>query len=130
MIKKYMNQLYKELMWYKKKIDSGKLQYFGKKDIGDANCFTVILKDGSYFHINIGTNNIPDVPKKNIAYIFKELHRRDERLNKWYLDSVDSDRGYFCYSDTDIYGQSDYLVDKKKKYRIDYGKEFDTEHWD
>jgi hypothetical protein len=125
-----MNQLYKEIMWYKKKIDNGKLQYFGKKDIGDTNCFTVILKDGSYFYINIGTDKIPYVQKRQVAYIFKELHRRDDRLNKWYLDSIDSDRGYYCYKKEDIYGQSNYVTEKMKYYKVDYNKEYDTGCWD
>lgn len=130
MIKKYMNQLYKEIMWYKKKIDNGKLRYFGKKNIGDANWFTVILKDGSYFNINIGTNIIPDISKKDIVYIFKALHRRNNHLNKWYKDSFDSDRGYYCYKEEDRYGQSNYILKKYEQYKLDYNKEFDTGCWD
>lgn len=130
MLKKYMNQLYNEVMWYKKKIDSGKLKYFGKKNIGDANCFTVLLKDGSYFYVNIGTTNIPDVKKRDIAYIFKELHRYDGKIHKWYMDSVDSDRGYYCYSEENRYGQSNYEQEKIKKYKIDYNCEINTGCWD
>lgn len=129
MIKKYMNQLYKELMWYKKKIDTGKLTYFGKKNIGDANCFTVILKDGSYFYVNIGTKYIPDVKKKDISFIFKELHRYDNRLRVWYMDSVDSDRGYYCYSTEDKYVQSNYESNKMKQYEA-FEQEIDTGYWD
>ena len=70
MIKKYMNQLYNEVMWYKKKIDSGKLKYFGKRDIGDDNCFIVILKDGSYFYVTIGTNNIKYTVKCQDAFSY------------------------------------------------------------
>lgn len=130
MIKKYKDQLYNELMWYKKKIESSKLKYFGKKDIGDANCFTVILKDGSYFYVNIGTNYIPDIKKKDIAFIFKELHRFDNKLRVWYLDSVDSDRGYYCYAKNDRYGQSNYELNKMKQYKTDIDKEINTGCWD
>ena len=130
MIKKYMNQLYKELMWYKKKIDTGKLTYFGKKNIGEANSFTVFLKDGPYFYVNIGTKYIPNVKKKDITFIFKELHRYDNKLCKWYKDSVDSDRGYYCYDKEDRYGQSDYETEKMEKYKTDYNKLIDTGDWD
>ena len=130
MIKKYMNQLYKEVMWYKKKIDSGKLKYFGKHNIGDANGFIVILKDGSYFYVTIGATNIPNMKKKNIAYIFKELHRYDDKIGKWYKDSVDSDRGYYCYRDNERYGQRDYIYEKIKKYNTDRSLEIDTGCWD
>lgn len=129
MIKKYMNQLYKELMWYKKKIDTGKLTYFGKKNIGDANCFTVILKDGSYFYVTIGTKYIPNVKKKDISFIFKELHRYDNRLRVWYMDSMDSDRGYYCFSGEDRYAQSKYESDKMNQYKA-CGQEIDTGYWD
>lgn len=129
MIKKYMNQLYKELMWYKKKIDTGKLTYFGKKNIGDANCFTVILKDGSYFYVTIGTKYIPNVKKNDISFIFKELHRYDNRLRVWYMDSVDSDRGYYCYIGEDKYAQSNYESNKMKQYKA-FGQEIDTGYWD
>lgn len=129
MIKKYMNKLYKELMWYKKKIDTGKLTYFGKKNIGDANCFTVILKDGSYFYVTIGTKYIPNVKKNDISFIFKELHRYDNRLRVWYMDSVDSDRGYYCYRGEDKYAQSNYESNKMKQYKA-FGQEIDTSYWD
>ena len=124
-----MNKLYKELMWYKKKIDTGKLTYFGKKNIGDANCFTVILKDGSYFYVTIGTKYIPNVKKNDISFIFKELHRYDNRLRVWYMDSVDSDRGYYCYRGEDKYAQSNYESNKMKQYKA-FGQEIDTSYWD
>lgn len=130
MVKKYMNQLYKEIMWYKKKIDHGNLKYFAQKDIGDANCFIVILKDGSYFYINIGANNIPKINKRDIAFIHKTLNRYDRKMHRQYQDSFDSDNGYRCYDDSDRYGMSRYLSEKYKKYNIDYDKEIDTGCWD
>lgn len=130
MIKKYRDQLYKELMWYKKKIESGKLKYFGKKDIGDANSFEVIMKDGSYFYVSKGTDKIPNIRKKDIAFIHKDMHRYDNRLRKWYRDSMDSDRGYYCYDKEDRYGMSNYLVTKHKKYKMVYYLTIDTGCWD
>ena len=121
MIKKYMNQLYKELIWYKKKIDSGKLQYFGKRDIGNANCFEVLLKDGSYLYINIGTNNIPNIRKKDIAYINK-------RIDIHYF--CDSDNGFTRFTDTDRYCYCREIERARRRYKTDWEKEIDTGSWD
>lgn len=129
MIKKYMTQLYKEIMWYKKKIDTGKIRYFCDKNEGNADEYIVYLKDGSYFYIAIGSKYIPNIPKKKIAYIYKRICRQFEKGSEHISYFVDSDKGFFSYKGT-IWCDTDYIVTKEEKYRIDHTKEIDTGYWD
>lgn len=132
MIKKYMNQLYDEVVRVKRKIDGGKLSYFGDRDFGDAHRYTVVLKDGSYFYITLGTRYIPNIKKKDIAFILKEQEVTSLMPNwgKWF-DSVDTDRGRTRYEWSTGGTKLQEFEDLKfKKYHVDVYKEFDTGAWD
>lgn len=132
MIKKYMNQLYKEIEQIRRKIDGGHLKYFGCKDFGNALCYTVVLKNGSYFYITLGTKYIPNIKKKDIAFILKEQEVNSLMPNwgKWF-DSVDTDRGRtrhkWSNGNTEL---QDFEKLMFKKYRVNVYKEVDTGSWD
>ena len=131
MIKKYMTQLYKEIMWYKKLLETEKLKYYGDRITpGNATNYTVLLKDGSYFYINIGTNRIPDIKKKDIAFIHKHIWDTSFEYAWQFHYTLDSDRGYYRYPKEDRYGESDYIICKEKKYKTDNYKNIDTGEWD
>ena len=132
MIKKYMNQLYKEVIQIQRKIDGGHLVCFGHHKFGDAQDYYVILKDGSYFYINIGSKYIPKIRKKDVAFIGKQItcDSLDERWGK-YVDYVDSDRGRTRYAWLEsVRGISSYKETVHKKYNEDPFKEIDTGYWD
>ena len=73
MIKKYMNQLYKEFVQIRRKIDGGHMKYFGQKDYLNAFEYLIILKNGSYFRITLGTRFIPNIKKKDIAFAHQSV---------------------------------------------------------
>lgn len=130
MIKKYMNQLYKEIEQIRKKIDSGKLKYFCQKNYTDGDKYTVFLKDRSYFIIDLGTNHIPKLKKKDIAYIQKKIKRNFSGNGSEFYDRdfIDSDIGFFRVNDwKEIYDIAD---TKRIKYHIDVNNQIDTGEWD
>lgn len=130
MIKKYMNQLYKEIEQIRRKIDSGKLKYFCQKDYTDGDKYTIFLRDGSYFNIDLGSNNIPKLRKRDIVYIQKKIRRKFSGKEREFCerDYFDSDTGFFRIGDTlEIY---DITNEKRTRYNIDYSKQIDTGEWD
>ena len=127
MIKKYMNQLYNEVEQIRRKLVSGKMRYFGDKDFGDANNYTVFLKNGCYFHINMGTNDIPKLRKKDIAYIVKLCNFTDSNKCLYYIDT---DCGRYKYTKEQRYASCNYLTNRKEKYNIDWMNLIDTGDWD
>ena len=132
MIKRYMNELYKEIIRVKRKIDGGHLQYFGHRDFGNAMEYYVVLKDGSYFFISIGSKYIPNIRKKDIAFIGKQVdcNSLDERWGKW-VDYVDSDRGRVRYVwNTAIRDLGIYQTNVAIKYKQNPYKEIETGYWD
>ena len=128
MIKKYMNQLYKEVEQLRRKLISGKMKYFAhKKEFANANNYVVLLKNGSYFYINIGTNNIPKLHKKDIAYIYKEFNIDFNSGRIHIRECLDSDSGRIVFdSNIDRYARPNYVSSKYKKYNIDLNSEIDT----
>lgn len=132
MIKKYMNQLYKEIEQIRRKIDSGHLRYFGYREFLNANNYTVILKDGSYFYINIGTKYVPKLRKKDIAFISKQcsVSSLDTNWGKW-VEYIDSDRGRTRYNwGTGYYEYDGFEKTMFEKYKVDLYREVDTGAWD
>lgn len=133
MINKYMKQLYKEVEQIRRKLISGKMKYFGKKDdFAKAFRYTVLLKDGSYFYIDLGTNNIPKIKKKSVAYIIKQISycSLDKEYNLGYEDFIDTDSGFVRFTKDTKEKSSDYKLTKFKKYKCDYNKNIYTGEWD
>jgi hypothetical protein len=130
MIKKYMNQLYKEIEQIRRKIDSGKLRYFGDKDYGNAMKYAVLMKDSSYFYVCFGTRKIPKVNKRDIVFIEKMIDYRlsGSNIEQSNCEYLDSDRGFYRYNDYRDY--KNYLYDKMIKYRVDFDKEIFTDYFD
>lgn len=132
MIKKYMNQLYKEIEQIRRKIDGGHLKYFGHREFLNANSYVVILKNGSYFYINIGTKYIPKLKKKDIAFISKQysVSSIDPNWGRW-MEYTDSNRGCTRYDWTTGHHEYDrFEHDMFEKYKVDLYKEIDTGAWD
>ena len=132
MIKKYMNQLYKEFVQIRRKIDGGHMKYFGQKDYLNAFEYLIILKNGSYFRITLGTRFIPNIKKKDIAFIGKQMLCTSISKN-WnnYIEYFDSDRGrtrYEWYKHNQNISKFEYATGNK--YRIDIHSELDTGAWD
>ena len=134
MVKKYMNQLYKEVEQIRRKLISGKMKYFGNKTKEFANAFryTIFLKDGSYFYIDLGTNNIPKIRKKSVAYILKQISycSLDKEYYLGYEDYIDTDNGFIRFTKDMKCCGYDYELDKFKKYKCDYNKNIYTGEWD
>lgn len=132
MIKKYMNQLYNEIEQIRRRLISGKMRYFGDRDFGNASKYTVYLKDGSFFVINIGAYNIPKLRKKDIAFINKLINYDSNDTNWKYncRDCVNSDVGFIRYDDNAPINNCRYEVEKAEKYKIDFDKEIDVGSWD
>lgn len=129
MTKKYLNELYKEIIQIKRKIKNKSLKYFGSREYGNAFYYHVILKDGSHFYVTLGTNTIPDIRKKDIAYIGKQVDC-DSTCTSWkkWVDFIDTDRGR---TRTGWYDSYDYLSKyEESKYYIDTTKEFYTGYFD
>ena len=115
MIKKNMNILYKEITSIKRKLVRN-LKFFGAGNYrNDVDRYTVFLKNGSYFDIFLGTNNIPDFRKKDVAYICKYSGRR----------VFDTDKGSFTVSEL-----VPTKISKFEKYGIDVNNRIDTGEWD
>lgn len=132
MIKKYMKTLYKEVIQIKRKIDGGHLPYFGCRDYLSAFDYFVILKNGSYFWITLGTKYIPKFKKKDVAFIGKmtSCTSLSENWNKW-IDYIDSDRGRTRYAwDNHFQVISEFETNTGIKYKIDVLSELDTGAWD
>ena len=130
MIKKYMNQLYKEIEQIRRKIDGGKFRYFGQKDYMDASTYHVFLRDGKWFKIGLGTTIIPRCKKKDIVFIEKHICRDSNDTNwKYTRDYVDSDRGFVRYSG-DVTENMYYFLDRLDKYKINLTDEIETCYWD
>lgn len=132
MIKKQFNQLYAEVTQIRRKLDNGKLKYFGKKDFGNAESYTVMLKDGSYFFVSLGSTTIPEFRKKDVAFIGK-MHICDSTMPNWgsFVDYTDSDRGTTRYSwDTAHIEIRDFENTRFRKYRISIYSEKYTGAWD
>lgn len=129
MIKKYMNQLYTEIEQIRRKIDSGKLKYFGAKDYMDASTYYVFLKNGCWFKITLGTMSIPNFKKKDVVFIQKHICRNSTDTNwKYSHDYVDSDRGFVRY-DVNGIDNVDYIMNRMEKYKINLLNEIDTGEW-
>ena len=129
MIKKYMNQLYTEIEQIRRKIDSGKLKYFGAKDYMDASTYYVFLKNGYWFKIELGTMSIPTFKKKDVVFIQKHLWRDSTDTNWNYSnDYMDSDRGFVRYYCNGI-SNTVYMMNMMEKYKINLMKEIDTGYW-
>lgn len=129
MIKKYMNQLYNEVEQIRRKIDSGKLKYFGSKDYMDASTYYVFLKNGCWFKIELGTMFIPTFKKKDVVFIQKHICRNSTDTNwKYDRDYVDSDRGFVRYNGNGI-DNVDYIMNMMEKYKINLVNELDTGEW-
>ena len=132
MIKKYMKELYKEVEQIRRKLNGGHMKYFGCKDFGKALCYTVILKNGSYFYITLGTKYIPNIKKKDMVFIGVQIcsDSLSQSCEKW-IDYVDSDRGrtrykwFNCYEAITEFERSVF-----KKYNVDHNNEIDTGAWD
>lgn len=130
MINKYMKQLYKEVEQVRRKLLSGKMKYF--ESFGKAMSYTVVLKDGSFFEIALGTNTVPKVRKKSIAYINKKLmyDSLDMEYKLGYRDIIDTDNGLVRFTKTDTYAMSDYVIDRLNKHKYDVFRNIDTGAWD
>ena len=130
MIKKYMNQLYKEIEQIRRKIDGGKFRYFGQKDYMDASTYYVFLRNGQWFKIELGTTIIPKTKKKDVVFIQKHICRDSNDKNwKYTRDYVDSDRGFVRYSGA-VTENIDYFLDRANKYKINLVDEIETCYWD
>ena len=130
MIKKYMNQLYKEIEQIRRKIDGGKFRYFGQKDYMDASAYYVFLRNGKWFKIELGTTIIPKTKKKDVVFIQKHICRDSNDKNwKYTRDFVDSDRGFVRYSGK-IIENAGYFLDRANKYKINLADEIETCYWD
>ena len=130
MIKKEFNKLYKEIEQIRRKIDSGKLNYFGAKDYMDASTYYVFLKNGKFFRITLGTRIIPACKKKDIVFIQKHICRNSTDTNwKYNRDYVDSDRGFVRYSGK-LTENSDYILERSVRYGINLADEIETGYWD
>lgn len=130
MIKKYMNQLYKEIEQIRRKIDGGKFRYFGQKDYMDASNYYVFLRNGKWFKIELGTTIIPKTKKKDVVFIQKHICRDSNDKNwKYTRDYVDSDRGFVRYSGG-VTENTDYFLDRANKYKINLVDEIETCYWD
>ena len=128
-----MNQLYNEIIQIKRRLMTGKMKYFGEKYFGDASCYTVMLKNGSYFHIDLGTDYIPKFSKKDVLFIFKEFSRRSntDSFKYGWRDFQDSDRGrtraYINKSSEHTYNNERmYVSSVMKKNNISYNNEIFT----
>ena len=134
MINKYMKQLYKEVEQIRRKLISGKMKYFGKnkKDFANAFRYVVLLKDGSYFYIDLGTKNIPKIKKKSVAYISKQISycSLDREYVLGYKDFIDTDNGFVRFTKEMEHNGSDYETEKFKQYKCDYNKNIYTGEWD
>ena len=130
MINKYMKQLYKEVEQVRRKLLSGKMKYF--ESFGKAMSYTVVLKDGSFFEIALGTKTVPKVRKKSIAYINKKLmyDSLDREYKLGYRGIIDTDNGLVRFTKTDTYAMSDYVIDRLNKHRYDVFRNIDTGSWD
>lgn len=129
MVKKYMNQLYNEVEQIRRKIDSGKLKYFGEKEYMDASTYYVFLKNGCWFKITLGTMSIPAFKKKDVVFIQKHICRNSTDTNwKYSHDYVDSDRGFVRYNGNGIHNV-DYIMNRMEKYKINLLNEIDTGEW-
>jgi hypothetical protein len=126
-----MNQLYKEIEQIRRKLVSNKWKYFGDKEFGNADNYTIILKNGNYYTIGLGTNNIPKVKKKDILYIRKKImyNSNDKNFRYGVHDFIDTNIGFIRYSETDIYKPYNYLSYVFEKYHIDYDNCIDTGTW-
>ena len=132
MIKKHMKELYKEIEQIRRKLDGGHMKYFGCRDFGNALCYTVVLKNGSYFYITLGTKYIPNIKKKDIAFIGKQTcaDSLSQSWEKW-IDYFDSNRGrtrydwFNCYEPINKFETSVF-----KQYNVNHNNEIDTGAWD
>ena len=132
MIRKYMNELHKEVVQIKRKIDGGHLSYFGHRDYLNAFKYLVILKNGSYFWITLGTKYIPNIKKKDVAFIGKQISctSLDDSWNKW-IDYVDSDNGRTRYEWCDHWQLlANFEECALLKYKVSRFSELDTGAWD
>ena len=130
MIKKEFNKLYKEIEQIRRKIDSGKLKYFGEKNYMNASTYYVFLKNGYWFKIELGTKIIPTFNKNDVVFIQKHILRDSTDTNwKYTRDYVDSDRGFVRYSGC-IKDNIDYFLDRANKYKINLVDEIETYYWD
>lgn len=127
MVKKYMNQLYKEIEHIRRMLTHDNVRYFD--GFGNVMSFTVILKDGSYFYIGIGTKEIPKIKKKDIAFIEKELFYDPTEQNNKYnnKDYFTSDNGFCRFFDSSDHIK--YHREKIEKYKMNYDKFIDTGCW-
>lgn len=124
-----MNRLYTEIEQIRRKIDSGKLKYFGEKDYMDASTYYVFLKNGCWFKITLGTMSIPNFKKKDVVFIQKHICRNSTDTNwKYSYDYVDSDRGFVRYNENGIHNV-DYIMNRMEKYKINLLNEIDTGEW-
>ncbi len=124
-----MNQLYTEIEQIRRKIDSGKLKYFGAKEYMDASTYYVFLKNGCWFKIELGTMSIPSFKKKDVVFIQKHICRSSTDTNwKYSHDYVDSDRGLVRYDRNGIHN-ADYILNRMEKYKINLLNEIDTGEW-
>lgn len=130
MIKKEFNKLYKEIEQIRRKIDSGKLKYFGEKNYMNASPYYVFLRNGKWFKIELGTKIIPTFNKNDVVFIQKHILRDSTDTNwKYTHDYVDSDRGFVRYSGC-ITDNIDYFLDRANKYKINLVDEIETYYWD
>lgn len=132
MIKKYMKELYEEVEQIRRKLDGGHMKYFGCKDFGNASCYTVILKNGTYFAIALGTKFVPPFKKSDVIFISKQVSSNSlsENWGKW-VEYVDTERGRTRYDWSTAYSCVDkYETSIFNKYKIDFDNELDTGWWD
>ena len=126
MIKKNMNTLFNEIVRIKRKIDGGHMKYYGEKQYGDSNGYCVLLKSGEWFMIQLGTKIIPNIHKRDVAYIMKTFSAKStdktgyDRARKY---AFDTDSGWIPITRLAI-------LNKTTKYKTDLQREINTEYWD
>lgn len=129
MIKRELNELYKELISIQRKLDGGHMKYYGDKPFGNGMSYHVYLKDGRYFTIFLGSKFVPRFKKRDVLYIVKAFstYREDECNYRTYRTLVqDTEAGRHHGSVVDAINKA------VKRYNIDTSlcNEINTEYWD